>query len=162
MSKGAQRVPCPYCGKRILPNAAKCRFCGEYLEDDEDEDDEGPPEREDNEQVVRWLVPVGRNPWAIAAGYLALLVFFPIPAVAYLIINSIPFPPSRLWLTLTSVIGIILAGLCLLASVLGFVGTGRGRKKKGGRGRVILGLVIGVLSLLLYLGLAVYGLVGGR
>lgn len=27
-----QRIPCPYCKEEILPDAAKCRFCGEFLD----------------------------------------------------------------------------------------------------------------------------------
>jgi predicted RNA-binding Zn-ribbon protein involved in translation (DUF1610 family) len=31
---GEDRKPCPACGEMIHPNAAKCRFCGEYFDAD--------------------------------------------------------------------------------------------------------------------------------
>jgi predicted Zn finger-like uncharacterized protein len=33
--------PCPYCGERIAANALRCKYCGEVL-DEEEEDDERP------------------------------------------------------------------------------------------------------------------------
>ena len=75
-----------------------------------------PPARLGDDAGVRWLLPVGRSGWAIAAGYLGLFAFLILPAP-----------------------------LALLAGILA-VRDIRRRPGIHGMGRAIFGIVIGALG----------------
>jgi hypothetical protein len=49
----------------------------------------GPPSAIGQDAGVRWLLPVGRSGWAIAAGYLGLFSFVCLPAPIALVISII-------------------------------------------------------------------------
>lgn len=76
-----QHKRCPYCGEEILKEARKCRFCGEWLEE---EDAGGQPEASGTE--VTETVPleeedeekpsVLRHWWKALLALLAVLLFF--------------------------------------------------------------------------------------
>jgi len=67
--------PCPYCGETIKVNAVKCRFCGEFL--DEEPEEQKPQKKQREGGAAKWLVPVGRNIWALMAGYFGIFALLP-------------------------------------------------------------------------------------
>jgi hypothetical protein len=60
---------CGKCGLQLAADAAVCSRCGAVR-----------GERPGNDAAMRWILPVGRSPWAIAAGYLGLFALLVIPA----------------------------------------------------------------------------------
>jgi len=60
---------CQHCGSLLEADAAYCTKCGKAV---------GPIASTDDNAALRWLIPVGRSGWAIAAGYAGLLAVFPI------------------------------------------------------------------------------------
>jgi hypothetical protein len=112
--------PCPFCGEPIKVRAIKCRFCGEYL--DEDEVDDRPRRGggdASTEEGLKWLVPIGRSGWAIAAGYCGLFSCFPF-------------------------LGALCGPLAILTGILALRHLRRD-PAIGGKGRAIFGLVMGIL-----------------
>lgn len=75
-----------------------------------------PPRSSGDEQLTRWLLPVGRSPWAIAAGYLGLLSFL------------VVFAPFAL-----------VTGIVALIDI-------KKNPQKHGMGRAIFGIVMGALG----------------
>jgi predicted Zn finger-like uncharacterized protein len=39
------KAPCPYCGERIRPNSIRCKFCGEELDEEDQEEEDYQEER---------------------------------------------------------------------------------------------------------------------
>jgi hypothetical protein len=124
MSESGERKNCPSCGESIMAAAKKCRFCGEYF--DEELRRANMPSMGHAE---RMLLPVGRPLSAIASGYLALFGVFPLCGLPFSIgaiitgfvaLNAIKKNPDlsgagRAWF------GIIVGGLATLVSVVTLV-----------------------------------------
>ncbi|MEX2316815.1 MAG: DUF4190 domain-containing protein [Pirellulales bacterium] len=71
MSEGTKA--CPVCGEEILAVARKCRFCGEYLDQDARRQARVPAST-----ATRLLAPMDLPGSALAAGYLGLGALFPL------------------------------------------------------------------------------------
>jgi len=121
MSESSEKKNCPSCGESIMAVAKKCRFCGEYF--DEELRRANTPS---TSHVERMLVPVGRPISAIASGYLALFGVIPMCGLPFSIgaiitgvvaLKTIKKNPDlsgagRAWF------GIILGGLATLVSLV--------------------------------------------
>ena len=125
MSEVAERKNCPYCGESISAIAKKCRFCGEYFDEELRRANLPSPDG-----IERIFIPVGRPVSAIASGYLALFGIIPVFGLPFSIgalvtgvvaLKTIKKSPNlsgsvRAWF------GIIVGGLMTLVSLLGLVG----------------------------------------
>lgn len=112
--------PCPHCGTMISQLASSCRKCRKEVV---------PAVVETEEEtgfLERVALPVGRDPLAIAAGYLGLFSLMPFFGVVSIVVSV---------LALRSL---------------------KRHPNRHGRGRAWFGLVLGVLTSLIYL--PVFGL----
>jgi Domain of unknown function (DUF4190) len=132
MSVADDFEPCPFCDKPVSKTAERCRHCGKELYEEIDE----PRPRQGGdaslEEGLKWLLPISRSGWAIAAGYLGLFAIVP-------------------------VLGLIFGLLAILCGVLGI----REMKRKprlSGQGRAIFGIIMGSLSFILHV-IAIVGIV---
>jgi hypothetical protein len=139
MSPSEDTKVCPYCGQEIKRVAIKCRFCGEFLDGD---DDEVRPSRRSKsgsgDEAVKWLIPIGRSGWAVASGYLGLLACFPFVGFAFGILA-------------------VITGILALRHA-------KQNPQVGGRGRAIFGIVAGSIAGLangFLVGITVYGYLRG-
>lgn len=114
---------CIYCGAKFDPYATACLSCGQ-------ERAKAPasprsamatPPVVAQDPTLRWLLPVGRSGFAIAAGYLAILGFLPGAGALAAIFG---------WLGLRDIAR---------------------HPEKGGKGRAWLGIVLGGLLTLMWL-----------
>ncbi len=110
---------CAQCGTQAPAGAAFCGKCGASLTTGMGGASPAPQKEMGQDPALRMLLPVGRSPWAIAAGYLGLFSFCGVGA---------PFA--------------ILTGVLALRDI-------RLHPEKHGKGRAIFGIVAGVLGLVM-------------
>lgn len=136
MSTPAKQEPCPFCGEMISNRAARCRFCGEELYEEEDDRPSRRPRQDHGPEPTDFLIPTDVSPWAIGSCYLGLVAF------------CLPF------------IGAILGLVAVLLGILAL----RQRKKKKANSygsvtsniRAVIGLILGSLAVVGWGGLFVY------
>ena len=140
---GRKTKPCPFCAERILHEAVKCRFCGEFLygpqrepvePDDELEDDdlEEEPEEQDVDDVLWYGRP---SLFALAGTFIKLGTFAGLCWAAYhyqvtavvpwlgQYATNIKVSPEHLaraeqWIDLGALAMILVAGIVLLCKII--------------------------------------------
>ena len=131
MPAPAKQEPCPSCGELVSTRATRCRFCGEGLYED-DEDDR--PRHSNAVEPTDFLIPTNVSPWAIGSCYLGLIAF------------CLPF------------IGAVLGLVAVLFGIMAL--RGRKKTASYGSVtsniRAIIGLVLGSLAIVIWGGLFVF------
>jgi hypothetical protein len=75
VSRSVEQEPCPHCGEMISTRARRCRYCGRWLDDDEDERPRRRASRRETVEAVDFLVPHNVSGWSLASCYLGLIGF---------------------------------------------------------------------------------------
>jgi len=127
--ENGDKEPCPFCGKLISARAERCRFCGEDLYEDEEDDHRRRPRRSRKGEEIEatdFLIPTNVSGWAIACCYLGLIGFclpligllFAVPAVICGIVAIKTRSKKGSYGAVTSniraIIGLVLGGLAVL------------------------------------------------
>ena len=128
MAREQADEPCPFCSEYVPVTARRCRFCGEPL-DEADEDRRRPARRARTGQTIEptdFIVPTNVSGWSIVACYAGLVGFcvpfagllFAIPAFICGIIALRKRKRGSSYGAVTSdiraVIGLILSSLAIL------------------------------------------------
>jgi len=145
--------PCPHCGQQIKSAAAKCRFCGEFVDDEDDElEDEEEEEQEEDAGAMKWVAPVNRSGFAILAGYLGILALVPIPFILYGFFGpgeaDANVKKAVKILEIGSLINVALGAIAILMGLVAILMVFF--SAKGGLGRGIFAILAGIVSIVLY------------
>ncbi len=106
---------CPHCGKETTENAPYCIDCGGAQPGTPAV--ASPPPREDFPAGMEWVLPIGRSPFAIIAGYVGLVsIFLVFPAPIALVLGIV----SVLHIRRTEFTGM---GRAVFAIITGGLGT---------------------------------------
>ena len=78
---------CTHCGAQLPDNAASCAKCGFAI----------PPKAGfcNAESDLRFIIPIGRSGWAIAAGYLGLFSLMPLVGILAFVIGVVAIRDIR-------------------------------------------------------------------
>ena len=74
---------CPNCGAQVSDKAVVCVKCGVAIPQ------KSAPEPLSNDAALRFIIPIGRSGWALAAGYLGLFSLLPFFGVLAVIIGIV-------------------------------------------------------------------------
>lgn len=135
MSTQSDTRPCPFCGEEIKVAAVKCRYCNEFLHEQEEE--------------VLAVAPVAparkrrpRTLWATAAFWIGLLALIPLWLIVYFIFvgGGQRLMMGRL-MYLASAGNVLLGVLAMVAAIAAFLAL----RKPGytGLGTALCGAVLG-------------------
>jgi len=116
---------CPKCGTQNDDNNYRCTKCGQIIQN-------VPQASVTDDPAMKYLLPIGRSPLAIAAGYAGLFALIP-----------------------------CLAPVALVLGILAYRDLQK-HPEQGGMGRAIFGLVMGALGTLALLAFLLFSVVAHR
>lgn len=144
MSTDAGTRPCPYCGELIKNNAIKCRFCGEFLDEQR-----APPalpmaQVDEPSTGVKMIVPVGRSGWSIASGWLGVISVVPFPIFVFTLMSEAGQTMLTRSMYLAAGINTMFGFLAIVTAIGAFV------SKKPGKFRAVFGVTAGLIGIIGY------------